>query len=362
MSDNHVWAAAMSAVPRHLFVPRRAWADRLIDQPEHLIDRDTDPAAWWKAVYSNTAIITQRGDGDVADTTSPPTSSLPCPRAALELLELLEVVDGVRVLEIGTGTGWITALLSRRLGDDHVVTVENDPQVATAAAAALAAAGQCPTVVTGEGALGHDPRAPYDRLLATCGVTDVPYAWVQQTRPGGLIVAPWMSADGQWRDLLQLHVRHGGTAIGRFCGATKTGMPRAQQPQDWPPEGPTVTSSTSVDPRRVSSKGGFRLFLAMAVPDLVIVSAGWEPLDGGAVWALRLGTADQDCWALACVWPGDLVEVYQGGGRRLWEELERVYAEWVEAGEPGRVRFRMIVGPGGQQIRLEPDVREWTVQ
>lgn len=63
--------------------------------------------------------------------------------------------------------------------------------MADAARSNLAGAGRVPLVITGEGADGYFPAAPYDRVIATCSVRAVPYAWVAQTRPGGIIVTPW---------------------------------------------------------------------------------------------------------------------------------------------------------------------------
>jgi protein-L-isoaspartate(D-aspartate) O-methyltransferase len=362
--DSRAWMAGLRAVPRHAFVPTRAWAEPMDDRPEHIIDRHRDSRPWWDAVYSNTTIITQRGDGtaDVADTSSPPSSSLSCPHVAMEFLRLLDVADGNRVLEIGTGTGWSAAMLSWRLGDDHVVTVEVDSRVSAAAADALAAAGHCPTVITGDGALGHDARAPYDRVHVTCGVRDIPYAWVQQTRPGGVIVAPWMPAHGQWGEQLQLHVRHGGTAVGRFAGAATFMMMRAQRaPRSWPPyPGEGATSTTRLDPQGLSPAWieGFGLYLATVAPDLVVTWAGWEAIDGEQAWTMRLRHLHGDDWALVCAWEeSGEVEVMQGGGRPLWDELEAAYERWLRAGAPGRERFGMTVGPGGQSVWLDcPDV------
>ncbi|MFJ5834549.1 hypothetical protein [Streptomyces sp. NPDC093089] len=93
---------------------------------------------------------------------------------------------GHRVLEIGTGTGWNAALLSHRVGAEHVVSIEYDPVVATGAAERLAAAGWGSRLV-GEGRkeYGGGGEAPYSRVIATCSVGEVPRAWIEQAAPVG---------------------------------------------------------------------------------------------------------------------------------------------------------------------------------
>lgn len=50
------------------------------------------------------------------------------------------------------------------------------------------------SVLTGDGVHGHREGAPFDRVLSTVATPRVPYAWITQTRPGGLVVTPWSSA------------------------------------------------------------------------------------------------------------------------------------------------------------------------
>ncbi|MBG0818365.1 methyltransferase domain-containing protein [Planomonospora sp. ID82291] len=359
--SGRVWVRALQDVPRHLFVPARAWAQPMDERPEHLIDHTADPAAWWEAIYSNTSIITQRGDGtaDVADLTAPATSSLSCPHVAAEMLCLLDLDNHHRVLEIGTGTGWSAAMLSWRLRDDQVVTVEIDQQVAEQAAANLAAAGCKPTLIVGDGALGHPGAAPYDRVHVTCGVRDIPPAWIEQTRPGGVIVAPWMPAHGQWGEQVRLDVLGDGHAIGRFRGGATFMMLRAQRPPHrwptYPADGAVLTDR--LDPRTIAASWGqgFGLYLAGAAPHLLITSTGWEQLpDWGWAWIMRLRDLHGSGWAIATTGPSqDDIEITQDSEQPLWSQLRAAFLAWLRAGRPGRDRIGLTITPEGRRMWLD---------
>jgi protein-L-isoaspartate O-methyltransferase len=103
----------------------------------------------------------------------------------VSMTEDLETADGHTVLETGTGTGtgYSTALLCHRLGEDNVTTVEVAPQVAARADAAPEEAGFSTWTVTGDGLLGHPARAPYDRLIATYAVRRIPCTWIRRLSP-----------------------------------------------------------------------------------------------------------------------------------------------------------------------------------
>lgn len=146
------------------------------------------------------------------------TSSASMPAVVAQMLAALDAEPGMRVLEIGAGTGYNAALLAHRLGAENIVSVEVDPAVAEHARHALAATGfSAVTVVTGDGAEGYLPRAPYDRVISTVAVAEVPHAWVAQTRPGGLVLSPWGSSYYPG-GLLALTVHGDATTTGRIVG------------------------------------------------------------------------------------------------------------------------------------------------
>lgn len=156
--------AVMRRVPRHLFVP-------------HVSLREA---------YSNSTIVTRRDKDGIA------TSSSTGPGLMGLMLDQLQLGPGMRVLEIGTGTGYNAALLAELVGPSgHVTTVEIAPDVAEDARRALAAAGVANVqVICGDGADGYAPNAAYDRIIVTAGTWEIPGAWGEQLAPDGILVVP----------------------------------------------------------------------------------------------------------------------------------------------------------------------------
>ncbi|WTR19217.1 methyltransferase domain-containing protein [Streptomyces sp. NBC_00138] len=193
------WRAAFAEVPRHLFVLD-------YDRPEDAPDV-RDGLRRLAGAYSDQPIATRVVGGELVSSSSQPSlMALMC--------EALDVGEGGRVLEIGAGTGYNAALLAHRLGPDTVTTVDLEPEITDAARAHLEAYGtpaaRSVAVVTGDGALGHPPRAPYDRIMATCELPAIPPAWLEQVRPGGLALVPFATG------LVALTVHGPGRAEGRF--------------------------------------------------------------------------------------------------------------------------------------------------
>ncbi|MCF6525050.1 methyltransferase domain-containing protein [Streptomyces sp. JJ36] len=199
------WRAAFEEVPREYFVPSYH-APAPGGGRERLWWQDPDPdrrRRWQRGVYTDAPLATRMREGELLSSSSQPS-------LMARMLERLAVHEGMRVLEVGTGTGWNAALLAHRLGDERVTTVDLDPEITEAARRHLAVAGYRPAVVTGDGARGVPARAPYDRIIATCTVPAVPRAWLAQCAPGGRILTPLATG------LLRLTVHDPGHAEGRF--------------------------------------------------------------------------------------------------------------------------------------------------
>ncbi|MBF8191192.1 methyltransferase domain-containing protein [Nonomuraea sp. K274] len=344
---------AMRAVPRHLFVPAHALGVLGAAEVEQIIDRDADPEAWWEAVYSTSVIVTQVSDGteDITLGAKNFTSSASSPSTVADLLGWLDHEPGQRVLEIGTGTGWTAALLCHLVGEQGSVTsIEIDSAVAERAAKSLATAGAQPHLITGDGAAGCAERAPYDRVHVTCGIHTVPQAWIEQTRPGGVIVLPYCPGLGNGH-LLRLTVLPDGVAYGRFPGFAAYMMMRSQRPPDTvPDDGNGQDLTTRIDPRAIAYAPPGALLAMAALTGLQVTFKE----EGEQLFLWVVDQEDPRTWTLATYAPGQVeYEVYQLGDRPLWDVVTDAYFRWVSWGEPDRDRFGMTVIPGDQWIWLD---------
>ena len=115
------------------------------------------------------------------------------PRTVTAMLALLDVHPGDAVLDVGSGSGWTTALLARLTGSTgSVVGVERVPELVEMGRANLERAGTPWAVVHAAepGVLGWPRRAPFDRVLVSAMAMRLPAELVAQVREGGILVAP----------------------------------------------------------------------------------------------------------------------------------------------------------------------------
>lgn len=357
------WARPLSAVPRYQFLPDVMWPQDPVTGENVVADRRRKADGWMRWACSDAPITTQWDDGEHRGTAPGhlPTSSSSMPSMVMAMLGSLSVADGMKILEVGTGTGWSAGLLAERLGDRQVVSVEVDAQVAQAARDCLAAAGRHPTVVTADGEMGWAAAAPYDRIIATVAARAIPPAWLAQLSPGGVLVVPWGTHFGRQDALARLVTNGDGTAAGRFTGPASFMQLRAQRlpwpthgdyvPADWPGDAQRSTTGLA----RVALFGGqystAEFAVGLRVPDCAytIASGGADGTD--VVWLY--GLTDQS-WAAVfyCVDGCSEFEVYQSGPRRLWHEVEAAFDWWERIGRPDHAEFGLTVTPDAHQIWL----------
>lgn len=116
------------------------------------------------------------------------------PSTVRNMLDLLDPQPGMRVLDVGSGSGWTTALLAHLVAPDgRVVAVERIAAVLEMGRRNVAAAHPPAEVemhLATEGVLGWPDAAPYERILVSAGADDLPHALVAQLTDGGVMVVP----------------------------------------------------------------------------------------------------------------------------------------------------------------------------
>jgi protein-L-isoaspartate(D-aspartate) O-methyltransferase len=134
------------------------------------------------------------------------------------MAEALALKPTDHVLEVGAGSGYAAAILSRLAAD--VVAVERVPGLATAAAARLADLGyRNVRVVAGDGSTGVADAAPFDAICVSASAPRVPRALVAQLAPGGRLVVPVGSPDEQ--QLVRVVLDQSGRARAQRLGAVR---------------------------------------------------------------------------------------------------------------------------------------------
>jgi protein-L-isoaspartate(D-aspartate) O-methyltransferase len=319
------------------------------DQQPHLVDKNTSPDDWWAAVQSDQTIALHTDEGVDARSTLLPTHTV------LHLLNLLDIRDHHQVLEIGTGTAWTTALLAHLAGDGNLTTLAFDSQTAELAQANLRSLRLSPRSHVVNNEVGYASASPKDRIIVNFGIADIPYHWIAQCRPGGIIVLPWTPGPGHGH-ALRLTVIDQAHAIGTFHGPAQT----VTQPSTWPPtsKGQPTTSRTLIDPRElIHTDQGAHLTIAHLAPGIT-----WHTTHSheGQI-SLRLYETDSPSgsWATCDYQPtAHDFTVTQCGNRNLWDEVSDAYRRWCSWGRPTQHRFGLTVDEWqGQTLWLDqPDV------
>jgi protein-L-isoaspartate(D-aspartate) O-methyltransferase len=150
-------ADALLAVPRHEFVPDNRRSRAYEDTPLPI------------------------GEGQ----------TISAPHMVATMVDLLELSAGDDVLEIGTGCGYHAAVTAEVVGADHVCSIEYHGDLAERARERLAELGYGDVSIrAGDGHEGWPNHAPYDAAYLTCAASTIPDAVLDQTRPGGRVLAP----------------------------------------------------------------------------------------------------------------------------------------------------------------------------
>ncbi|MFF0298336.1 50S ribosomal protein L11 methyltransferase [Kitasatospora sp. NPDC004614] len=342
------WRRPVSEVPRHLLMPR--WWEPVEAGGWRLQVGAQDPELWFRRAYGSTSVVTSVG-GLHADHAAPDdvptgraTSSATLTELVVKMLRHARINAEHDLLDIGTGAGGLTAISCRRLGAEHVTSVDVDEYLTRAATDRLAAMGLAPEFLTLD-ATGPIPGS-YDRIVATVAARPVPVSWLKALRRGGRLVTTIADTAlilTAWKD-------PGGGATGHVQRDWAGFMVTRHGPNY--PAGPDHLFKIA----RESEGEEVRTYrypvadirehwetwsmLTITVPGIEI---DFEERPGRRVAHL---VHPDGSWARAEAERYEPPTVHQSGPRRLWNDLERI-RNWREV-EGGLPLF-------GCTARIDPD-------
>jgi protein-L-isoaspartate O-methyltransferase len=352
------WQAALRETPRHEFVPRWLAQDELGRWYPVAHDDPATASEWTARTYTDVPLVTA-----VDDETGLPISSSSQPSLMVRMLDELEITDDSSVLEIGIGTGYNVALLCHRLPADQVHSIDLEPALTELARERLAGLGHAPRLATRDGVTGWPAHAPYDRIVATCAVPHIPTTWVEQVRPGGLVLADLKIGAGSGNLAL---LRAGPDGLRGPFDATSAGFMALRSPtvpvrRATGARAPDETLRALEPDALPRPLGPVECFFAAL--DLPGNHLGQElVLDQGtrAVRADRYTAADGSWAEVDRAGTGRTVRARTGGDLPLLDLLLDAHARYVAFGRPNWDRFTLAVAPDGTHT-VTLDAHTWTL-
>lgn len=346
--------AAFLRVPRHVFIDhffRREIRDRKPYLEKLSPTSYPDVDGWLRTVYADEPLATAYDEEYTA------TSSSSSPGAMAIMLETSELRKGMRVLEVGTGTGYNAALLASIVGSNQrVFTVEIDADLAAQARVRLnQVVGEGVTVHTGDGLEGYTPGAPYDRILVTGSTSTVPLPWLEQVRPGGIILMNLIGEMGACAFLKIVKKEAGLAAYGCFLSGSE--FMELHEAGHYPHRRATLVGQYVPRPitaQMESQRAEFdpsllwdrRLDFALqlAFPQMSFASVYVNPMcpcliDRASDTMLLFRPIDEEHF-----------QVEVRGDPHLWDRVLTVYRQWMGLGQLGVQAYHLHIDTEGNQV------------
>lgn len=300
-------------------------------------------------IYSGEPIATDVRDGVPTQMTMPAL-------VMAQMLESLELEEHMSMFEVGTGTGFMAALLAEIIGTpSNISTVDIIAENVNRARLSLAGLGYEEIVVNVmDGFYGSASRTPFDRILVTVGCPDLSPHWLEELRPGGFMIVPldhggWFPLLRVWKQDRRVRGRvigSAGMAINRIEGELQGhGFGRilvreldsaVQKLPLWPSLGLHLENSMASYSRSMKSPlRDFWFYIAARSSEACLVNV--VDSKKGLLLARGLGLCEPDNrWGIIVS-----SKYLLFGHNEVLLKLEGLYREWKELGMPAMTDYEM---------------------
>ncbi|WP_095587410.1 protein-L-isoaspartate O-methyltransferase family protein [Actibacterium ureilyticum] len=324
-------------------VPRTLYADRYAVLGETAFKSFDGSARHMDEVLSDAPLVLSY------DAVGLPASTISAPSIVLKFIALLDPQPGEQIVEVGSGCGWMAAMIARRVGPDgHVTGIEILPEVARAASARAARIGPANlTLLAGDFNDALPGLPPQDRIVATAAFDRVPLAMLRALKPDGVLLLPVTIAHAVNAALLMDRTGHVIAQLpSLFVPATGAFGVSALLP-DWSAATGLAhpgTRSAELSARfdRLGDRAfGLRSFVAATEPQ-GFLSRRPDPKTGKSAPGWAFGTTYSQ--GALTITDRDGVFVH-GSPDRATEELDRLVARWVAVLRPAPTDLHIRPGP-----------------
>lgn len=361
---------ALLSVPRHRFLD--GWFQLEFDKRRlafHHVDFDKESPSdeQLSLIYSDQALVT-------AHDQLFPTSSTSQPSLVAGMLQLLDVSPGMRILEIGTGTGYNAALLAELSGNPaNICTIECQQNVAEKAKRFLTEEGYGDVhVVWGDGFHGVRDGAPFDRIIATVGCSDLSPHWLKQLSPEGKMLIPLNQGFSDPLALLERDLEDPACAVGTIVD--RSAFMKIRGILEWGNLWRTFTlqglpdkpewcrsvlehldvSARSRHPVSSHNHWSFHFFLSLCSRELWYDNRGYGLADPGSRSVILL-TAE-GIKAFSATGDSEACE-------HLYRRLLAIHARWIRLGCPAPADYALSFQPKCRFTAPPQDpAREWVIE
>lgn len=340
---------------------RRAFllVDRHHFVPSHYVRDGYD----WKAqpvgpeVYEDRVLVTSLDHRGI------PNSSSSQPSLMAYMLSALDLASGMRVLEIGTGTGYNAALIGTIVGPaGKVMSVDIRPDlIAHVAPRLMSLPGVHVTVA--DGLQGYKEMAPYDRIIATGASQMVPPAWLEQLAVGGILIGSLATGLTTVTPLYRLVKHNDGSVDGTFLPTPAFFMDLYEHEQEveLPWDDTFYTSlpmieqdETDLNLLSLLRNASFDLFVKQHLPDLQ-AHLRIQRQQGTAPMIQEIYIFLPDHAMLTCTHHSQTNQPWHieaRGSVPLWSRLLEIYHIWEQQGQPDLSRYHIAVENGQCCVQL----------